>query len=86
MGEATGNVKDAVAKEQAGIARANVLDATQTVTMNPIILIVPMGLLMGGLVTFFLLPLDLNLRLIILVSDILAAGLVGFLLWRRFNG
>jgi hypothetical protein len=60
----------------------------QQETVNPIILIVPLALalVLGGLVTFFLLPLDLNLRLIILVSDLLASGLVGFVLWRRLNG
>ena len=54
--------------------------------MNPIVLIAPLALVLGGLVTFFLLPLDLDLRLIILVTDLLGAGLVGFILWRRFNG
>jgi len=54
--------------------------------MNPIVIIAPLLLVLAGLVTFFLLPIDWFLRLAILLSDLLAAGVVGFILWRKYNG
>lgn len=51
--------------------------------MNPLVIVVPLVLLVSGVATFFLLPLDLGIRLALLVSDVLAAAIVGFVLWRR---
>jgi hypothetical protein len=54
--------------------------------MNPIVIIAPLLLVLAGTVTFFMLPIDLPLRIAILCSDLLAAGVVGFILWRRYHG
>lgn len=51
--------------------------------MNPLALIIPLALVAGGIVGFFLLPLPPTMRLIILGSDILAAVIIGLVLARR---
>ena len=54
--------------------------------MNPLIVILPLVLVLGGVLMFFLLPLELWVRVAILLSETVAAGVVGFLLWRRGRG
>jgi hypothetical protein len=54
--------------------------------MNPLVFIIPGLLLMSGVACFFLLPLPLTVRLVMLVADALAAVVVGFVLFRRFSG
>lgn len=51
--------------------------------MKPVVIIVPLLLITCGVVTFFLLPLSTGLRTVVLVSDLAAAGLLGFLIWRK---
>jgi hypothetical protein len=53
--------------------------------MNPIIIILPLVIVLGGLLTFFLVPLELGLRAALLASDVVAAGIVGIVLWRRYR-
>jgi len=53
--------------------------------MKPVVIIIPLFLVMSGLVCFFLLPLPLAVRTLVLVSDLIAAAILGFLLWRRFR-
>ncbi len=54
--------------------------------MNPMTIIVPLALLVGGVLTFFLVPLEFGVRVILLVGDIVAALVVGLILWRRNQG
>ncbi len=51
--------------------------------MNPFVIVVPLVLLAGGVATFLLVPLDWGIRVALLVSDVVAAAIVGFILWRR---
>jgi hypothetical protein len=54
--------------------------------MSPLVVAVPLAIVTSGLAMFFLLPLEAGPRALILVSDLLAAALVGWLLWRRGQG
>ena len=54
-----------------------------TQRMNPIVLIVPVAILIGGVLCFVLLPVPLPVRLAVLIADVVAAGVVGFVLARR---
>jgi len=54
--------------------------------MNPLTIIVPLVIVLGGVLTFFLLPFELGLRVVLLVSDLIAAAIVGVVLWRRQHG
>jgi len=56
--------------------------ATQFDYVNPIV-IVPAFLIVSGLVCFAILPLPLWLRGVVLLGDLVAAGLIWFVLWRR---
>lgn len=51
--------------------------------VNPTVFVVPMVIVASGVLCFFILPLQFELRALILASDILVAGLVGYVLWRR---
>jgi hypothetical protein len=52
--------------------------------MNPVMIVfVPMMIAMSGVMCFFLLPLELWARTVVLVGDLLAAVLVGLVLLRR---
>jgi hypothetical protein len=51
--------------------------------MNPLVFIVPFLLVIAGLAAFFLVPLPLTIRLLILVSDIVTAVVVVVVLLRR---
>ena len=53
--------------------------------MNPMILIIPAAILVGGVVCFVLLPAPLPVRLAVLLSDLIAAGVIGFVLSRRLR-
>jgi len=53
--------------------------------MNPIVLIVPAVILIGGILCFALLPVPLPVRLAVLITDVLAAGVIGFVLSRRLK-
>ena len=53
--------------------------------MNPIILIVPVVILFGGILCFILLPVPMPVRLAVLISDVVAAGVIGFVLVRRLR-
>lgn len=53
--------------------------------MNPLVLIVPLLIVMSGVTCFFVLPMSLEIRALILASDLVAAGIVGFVLWRRYK-
>ncbi|HEX5218419.1 MAG TPA: hypothetical protein VFZ59_02540 [Verrucomicrobiae bacterium] len=53
--------------------------------MNPIVLIAPTVILIGGVLCFVLLPLPLPIRLAVLISDVVAAGVIGFVLYRRLK-
>lgn len=53
--------------------------------MHPIVILVPLALLFSGVAMFVLLPLDLWVRTVILLGEVLGAGLVGYLLWRRYH-
>ena len=54
--------------------------------MNPLTIIVPLALLLGGVLTFLLVPLDFGVRVMMLAGDIVAALIVGVVLWRRNQG
>ena len=56
-----------------------------TQCMNPIVLMVPVAILIGGVLCFILLPLPLPIRLAVLISDVIAAGVIGFVLSRRLR-
>jgi hypothetical protein len=53
--------------------------------VNPLVILVPAAILTGGLAAFLLIPLPIGVRTAILLSDIAAAAIVGFLLWRRHH-
>jgi hypothetical protein len=53
--------------------------------MKPVVVIIPTLLVVSGVLCFFLLPLPLHLRAILLASDVLAAAFIGFVLFRRFH-
>jgi len=54
--------------------------------VNPLIVIVPLLIVLSAVLVFFLVPLDPGLRTLILISDLVAAGIVGVVLWRRYRG
>jgi hypothetical protein len=54
--------------------------------MNPSVIVVPLAIVSGGVAAFFLAPLEGPLRLGLLLGDLLAAGVVGVILWRRNRG
>lgn len=54
--------------------------------MNPLALILPAVLIIGGAITFVMLPLPLAARLAILATDLAAAIVIAVVLWRRGNG
>ena len=68
-----------------GIRLAPIGADRKTHDMNPIVLIVPTVILIGGVLCFALLPLPLLVRLAILISDMFAAGVIGFVLTRRLS-
>jgi hypothetical protein len=45
--------------------------------------IVPFLIILGGVITFLLVPFDPTVRALILGADIFAAAAVGLLLWRQ---
>ena len=51
--------------------------------MHPPVLIIPLLMVVGGLVGFFVLPLSPSIRLLILASDIVVAAVVALVLIRR---
>lgn len=51
--------------------------------MNPLALLLPLLLIIGGVVCFFLLPLPVTLRAVLLTSDIVVAGIVAVVLIKR---
>jgi hypothetical protein len=51
--------------------------------MNPVVFIIPLVLVVSGMVCFFILPMPLWTRVLVLVCDLIAAGIVGLILWRR---
>lgn len=51
--------------------------------MSPAVVTVPLAILAGGIAGFLLVPLDFTVRVALLTGDVLAAGLVGFVLWHR---
>jgi hypothetical protein len=54
--------------------------------MSPLVIVLPLVILSAGVAAFFLLPLELPVRVAILASDIVAAAVVGVTLWRRDRG
>jgi hypothetical protein len=62
-----------------------VLRSAELFAMNPIVMIVPVILVMSGVICFLILPIPLGIRALILVTDLVAAGIVGLILWRRFR-
>lgn len=54
--------------------------------MNPLVVAIPLVIVTSSLAVYFLLPLEAWLRALILVGDVLAAALVGWMLWRRGRG
>lgn len=53
--------------------------------MNAIVFIIPLVVATGGIICFFLLPLPLGVRLAVMISDLLAAAVIGLVLFRRFG-
>lgn len=53
--------------------------------MNPFVFIIPVVLATGGILCFFLLPLPLGVRLAIMISDLLAAAVIGVVWFQRFG-
>ena len=53
--------------------------------MNPFVFIIPVLIATSGVVCFFVLPMPLNVRLAIMVADLVAAGVVALVLYRRFG-
>lgn len=54
--------------------------------MNPILFLVPLMVALGGVVCFFLLPLDIWVRTLVLVGDLMAAVVLGLVFLRRRGG
>lgn len=53
--------------------------------MNPVVIIMPAALVLGGVAMFVLLPVNIWVRVAILLGELAGAALVGFVLWRRFQ-
>ena len=53
--------------------------------MNPMVMIIPVVILAGGILCFLLLPVPLPIRLAVLASDAIAASVIGFVLARRLR-
>jgi hypothetical protein len=53
--------------------------------MKPLVFIIPTLVAVGGILCFFLLPMPLGVRLAIMISDLVAAVLIGFVLFRRLG-
>ncbi len=54
--------------------------------MSPLVIVVPLVILLAGVAAFFLLPLELPVRVAILAGDVVAAAAVGVTLGRRDRG
>jgi hypothetical protein len=46
-------------------------------------IVVPLLIVLGGVITFVMLPLEGTLRALILAMDVFAASAVGLILWRQ---
>jgi len=46
-------------------------------------ILIPALIVLGGVITFLVLPVDLTLRALVLAADIFAATAVGLILWRQ---
>jgi hypothetical protein len=58
--------------------------AVTLAAMKPVVILIPLALVAGGIALFYLLPtLPMGVRLFIMISEFAAAGLLGWLLWRR---
>ena len=58
--------------------------AVTLTTMKPIVIIVPLALVAGGIAQFYLLSsLPMGIRVFLLVSEFVAAAILGWVLWRR---
>jgi len=54
--------------------------------MKPLVIIVPLVLILGGIAQFYLLPtLPLGIRVFMMVSEFVSAGVIGLVLWRRLR-
>ena len=52
--------------------------------MKPLVIIVPLAFVAGGVAQFYLLTmLPMGIRVFLLVSEFVAAALLGWVLWRR---
>jgi len=51
--------------------------------MNPLAFLIPTIVAIGGIVGFRLLPLPSGVRLAVLISDLVAAVVIGLVLFRR---
>ncbi len=51
--------------------------------MKVLPILLPLLIVVNGIVVFYLIRLELPIRVLILMSDFVAAGIVGWLLWRR---
>ena len=52
--------------------------------MKPLVIILPLALVMGGIAQFFLLTmLPVYVRVLIMLAEFVAAAVVGYVLWRR---
>jgi len=54
-----------------------------TIRMKTSVVLVPLLILLCGVITYLVLPLEPRLRLMILLMDVFGAIAVGLLLWRQ---
>ena len=54
--------------------------------MKPMVVMVPLILVVSGVVTFLMVPLELPYRLALALMDLVAAIVIGIVLWRKHSG
>lgn len=53
--------------------------------MHPLVIILPLLMVLGGVALFLFLPLELPMRVFLLISELIAAGVVAVVLAKRFG-
>ncbi|MBE7502835.1 MAG: hypothetical protein HS113_21635 [Verrucomicrobiales bacterium] len=53
--------------------------------MHPLVIILPLLIVLSGVALFFFLPLEPQMRVFLLVSELFAAGVVAVVLAKRFG-
>lgn len=58
-------------------------ESSNYLQMNPLTLLLPLAIILGGVLFFVFLPFEPTLRALVLAMDLVAAVVVGIVFWKR---